>query len=255
MNSDSYQSQPIRALSLLSAITMGNATIEDLAMELRKHGLDLSSLKFSEKTLQDSRIVQRVPKIPFILNGIMYDPKDITRFNGQELHFVPAPAGDHLLVVDNRALIKSWSRLARHEQNEYRSYQRFGPGRQTPTPNPYDYHNPTESSTGWYYNLGPFPGTSPAGAICWEDINAKGSDLYVRPNRGYKDLTKKSMGIFGLGGDWNDEISSVTMNKISMVRLYEHINWQGQTLDLFRDDPDLSKYGWNDRASGVAAYS
>lgn len=254
MDSDSHQSQPTRALSLLSAIIMGNATIEDLAMELRKHGLDLSSLKLWKKTVQDSSIVQRVPKIPFILNGIMYDPKDITRFNGHELHFVPALAGDHLLVVDNRALIKSWLRLAYHEQNEYRSYQRFGPGGPTPMPNPYDPFNPNKPPTGygWYYPHGGGTGTSPAGAMCWEDINAKGSSLHVRPNRGYKNLTKKSMGIFG---NWNDEISSVTMNQISQVTLYEHINWQGQTLNLFRDDPDLRKYGWNDRASGVAAYS
>lgn len=71
MNSDSLEPQPIRALSLLSAITMGNATIEDLAMELRQHGFDYSSLQFRRESPQelDSSIVQRVPQIPFVLNG------------------------------------------------------------------------------------------------------------------------------------------------------------------------------------------
>ena len=244
MNSFSPQSQPIRALSLLSAITMGNATIEDLATELRKKGLDLPYSEILKKTPQDSRIEQRVPQIPFILNGIMYDPKDITRFNGQELHFVPAPSGDHLLVVDNRALINSWLHFAYLEQNEYRSFQRV---RVTP--------GTGGDPVPWWYNLHVPGGTLPPGATCFEHIHMQGSSLDVRPNRGYKNLVKKDMGVLGIYGNWNDAISSVRMSQISHVTLFEHINWQGQTLNLFRDEPDLRSHGWNDRASGVAAYS
>ena len=193
----------------------------------------------------------------------MYNPKDITRFDGQELHFVPTPTGDHLLVVDDRALIKSWLRLAYQEQNENRNYQRFGTGGPTPTPNPPgpypsppyppgSGHTPYDPGYSWTYPHGGGTTTPRPGERFWEDIHAKGSDLYCRPNRGYKDLTKVGMGIFG---NWNDEISSVTMSQISHVTLYEHINWEGQTLSLFREEPDLRTHGWNDRASGVAAYS
>lgn len=112
MYSDSNESVPIRALTLLSAITSGHATIEDIAIELRKQSFDYSPFILRQKTPPEfvSRIVQRVPEVPFIFNGTIYDPKDITRFNGQELNFIPAPAGNHMLVVDNQALFENWFR-------------------------------------------------------------------------------------------------------------------------------------------------
>lgn len=178
----------------------------------------------------------------------MHDPKDIIRFNGQELHFVLAPAGDHLLVVDNRTLLKSWLELAYHEQYGYRSYTHFDTG----TPRAGGFGTGTPDGSGAVLHI-PLGGTGPhhPHTLFWEHINAKGASLYLRPGRGYKNLKKVSMGIFG---NWNDEISSVTLSGTSMATLYEHINWEGQTLNLFRSERDLHRLGWGDRASAVSTH-
>ncbi|MCE3199986.1 hypothetical protein K3T49_10200 [Paenibacillus sonchi] len=51
----------------------------------------------------------------------LYDPKDILRFNGHELHFVLAPSGDHLLVVDNIESLNIWEIIENHELLGYRT--------------------------------------------------------------------------------------------------------------------------------------
>ncbi|MEH7223833.1 hypothetical protein V7112_08425 [Bacillus sp. JJ1566] len=129
MNTTSFQLQPIKSFDLLSAISMGNATIHDLATELRRLGLYFPYSKlFKEKqTKINSHTVQRVPQVPFSLNGTMYDPTDIKRFNGQELHFVPVLSEDHMLVVDNIELLNAWKFLANHELLEYQKMRQSKP--------------------------------------------------------------------------------------------------------------------------------
>lgn len=264
MNTNSYQSQPIRSFEILSAITMGNATVHDLAEQLKRHGLPFSYSKLRTKTPQEivSRIVQRVPKVPFILNGTMYDPKDITRFNGYELHFVPAPSGDHMLVVDNPGLIKSWLRLLHYEKNGYTMRQTAQPGAH------YGGHVYPSSQPGTPIVPSvpiPSPGGGEAGGelpgfglfsvstgddrtFFYEHINSGGASFVLHKGRAYRDLTRVYMFPFG---NWNDEISSLSGSNI--VTLYEHINFGGQTLILNGPINSLVEYGWNDRTSSVKA--
>jgi hypothetical protein len=199
-------------------------------------------LQRRQKTPQDvvARIVQRVPRIPVVLNGVTYDPEDITRFNGRELHFIAAPAGDHVLAVDDRDLMQNWWRLTYLEQ-----YRRSGPslaaGAQ-PMPNgspaqAREFHPRT-----WFY----------------EDINLGGSQIYLDANRGYYDLTEVSMGVFG---DWNDEISSFWMIGTHVTVLHEDVRWTGQTFTVVRPHDEaefkqlsLLSVGWNDRASSLETW-
>ena len=46
--------------------------------------------------------------MPFVLNGTLYDPKDINRFDGQELHFAVAVSRDHMLAIDDLDVIGRW---------------------------------------------------------------------------------------------------------------------------------------------------
>ncbi|WP_217225104.1 peptidase inhibitor family I36 protein [Desertibacillus haloalkaliphilus] len=305
MNTYSDRSLPIKSLELLTAITNGNANVDDLAEELEQQGLPFSYLKLRNKTSREiiSQNVQKVPKVPFILNGTMYDPKDITRFNGQELHFVKPPSGDHLLVVDNEGLLKSWLRLAHHELLGYNTMRQtvgvqawpsslhpsliqYATQPQPGTPavgvqthpgafiNPYLQHylsqpqqpGGTPAVGPLFVPAGPIGPGQPGGptpivggghspappkTYFYEHINFQGSRLELNPNRGYWDLTKVRMGIFG---NWNDEISSVALRGTRVAVLHEHINMTGQSLTLFTDNTNLHNDGWGDRASSVETW-
>ncbi|MGS2751249.1 hypothetical protein ACVAMH_31185 [Bacillus zanthoxyli] len=254
MYSDKQDPQPKRALALLTAITSGEAVVEDIAKELRNEGIqsleelivilrenikeakedEINAMKpinfqnWRRKTSQESisNIVQKVPKVPFILNGTMYDPEDITRFNGQELHFILAPEADHMLVVDDRDLIADWWSLAYFERFKNSSMQ-----------------HETEMQTRMRLII-PHTGF-------FEDVNFSGYALGLLPNRGYNRLSSVVRGFFG---DWNDEISSVSMIGTNITVLYEHKNWAGATLTLTGSESDLHRLGWGDRASSIATW-
>ncbi|WP_182813023.1 peptidase inhibitor family I36 protein [Bacillus sp. ME78] len=235
MNSNSYESQPIKALELLSAITIGNATIDDLIIELRNKKLNFQYPELQKKIRQKlfHKLFKEFHRYHF-LNGKIYNPEDITYFNGQELHFVLSTSGDYMLAVDNRRLFKIWLRLAFNEI--------FGCNN-----SPYEL---TE--------LRPFlfpdmldPLTFTPKTYFYEHIDYNGDYLSLSPNRGYKNLTNVRMSIFE---DWNDKISSFQMNNTRVTTLYEHINWEGQTLTMFGSVSNLRIYGWNDRASSIATW-
>jgi hypothetical protein len=257
-------SVPNKALDLMAAVAGGDAAIEDIAGQLKRDGIDsveavLSMLRkgaIEHKSnardvtkpinLKDqrnttpreivSRIVQRVPTVPFILNGTMYDPKDIRRFDGQELHFVPAPAGDHMLVVDDRALITTWRQLAYLEQ-----YRSVGA---SPASNG---HPPTLES------LRHGSARNVAITIFYPHIGFQDWGIFLEKNRGYWDLTEVCDGLF-CESDWNDKISSVYMYGTQVTVLHEHIHWTGQTFTLFGSMSSLVEFGWNDRASSLETW-
>ncbi|MBV7509793.1 hypothetical protein KW850_32510 [Bacillus sp. sid0103] len=199
----------------------------------------------------------------------MYDPKDITRFNGHELHFVKAPSGDYLLVVDDQELMNYWVRLAYHEILKYRQIvgggkppgliQGHKPVKKLPTPPPFQPYPSPGSPEGFGGPPTQYPTWGPGGAVpvydanFYEDINFEGDKLTLKPNHGHHDLTDVSMGLFQ--GDWNDKISSVNFGQsIKVCALYEDVNWKGQTLHLLTWDKNLHTSGWGDRASGIATW-
>src|SRR5215217_8731459 len=59
---------------------------------------------FSEPTPDEllEKIEHKVPKVPFILNGVTYDPEDIVEFNGQELCFI---VDSQPIILDSRPII------------------------------------------------------------------------------------------------------------------------------------------------------
>ena len=59
--------------------------------------------------------MHRVPELPVRIDGVLYDPKDIGRFDGQPLHFVAVPkkSGHELIGSTGDVWIESSSNYFR----------------------------------------------------------------------------------------------------------------------------------------------
>jgi hypothetical protein len=273
---NSSTTKQTKVLDLLFAVALGDATQEDVVTALRDEGVEsvaaliaafreaakvyktdfapsLISLERLSSKLPSppepaAHIVHPIPKLPFLLNGTLYDPKDIQRFNGRELHLSPAARHDYILAVDDGdVMIKWWQLLYLQtvtlhnplEQYQYGDYQ-FG-------------IEPQNTGIGGPIVIITPPKTPSPVSMFWEDMNFDGEGFVLHANRGYANLKKKGRGFLGLG-DWNDVISSVQMQGTHVCILHEHINWAGSTLTLFSSEPYLARSGWNDRASSVETW-
>jgi hypothetical protein len=170
--------------------------------------------------------VHRTSTVPFLLRGTLYDPTDIERFQGQELHFTPAADGSHLIVVDDRSIMEAWWQLSFLSRNAGSP-----PNPPNPHPNPGD-------------GLG-------ARTIYYKDDRFLGWTIGLRENRGYFDLTEVGS---WLEGDWNDVVSSVRLIGTMITVLHEHIHWTGSTLNVWQSQETLHPWGWNDRASSLETW-
>jgi hypothetical protein len=262
------RTQQGRAMAFLAAVVAGEATVEDGVENLRREGIDsldgmlallrqdasraqieradaLRLVNFAGMSREPSpeavsRIVQRVPSVPFMLNGTLYDPNDITRFNGKELHFVPSADDQTLLVVDDRKAIATFW------QNSYLESWAHNGSAGTEAGSPGQHGTGMEQRTfyprTWYF----------------EDINLGGAELYLNINYGYKDLTGVYMWPFT---NWNDKMSSYWMLGSHASVLCEDINWSGQTWSRVPSpygsefkEMDLRPFGWNDRTSSMMTW-
>lgn len=274
-----------QSLALIDAIGRSEASESDIAAQLRSRGIDslegvIGDLRQAMKTREElsklalrpvqvsrreystppefaEEIVQYVPEVAVLLNGTIYDPKDITRFNGQELHMVVPKHKGYLIAIDDHAVIASWhtsliiNDLAGHLAGTPYAHSpgyvhpSSGP---SPVPTP---HVPQPESIG---SGVPAPYSGPSETVFFEHDNSEGSDLRLDKNRGFYDLTDVHSGLFGWGSNWNDRISSLQMWNTGITVLHEHIKWTGQTLTLSSHTSSLRTYGWNDRASSVETW-
>jgi hypothetical protein len=273
-----------RALDLVSALAAGDAEREDVVAALRSEGVDALDLlvdvlaqatrkvprgrvppclrdpqQMSNETPPELRatIVHPVPQLPFLLRGTLYDPPDITRFDGQELHFISSPDSSHIIAIDDRAAMERWWQFSFVSAN-LKTLEAKGSGTTSTTTWP-----PTgESGVGWPGTGGgptleiplgpPYGGLGPPRTTFHEHIHFRGSDIELEPGWGYPDLTEVAWTFLGTG-DWNDTISSVKLYRTELATLYEHVGWAGSTFSTTHE-PDLTRYGWNDRASGCATW-
>jgi hypothetical protein len=266
--SDSRAAHLSRALELIAAVAKRDAAPEDIvppldiAAQLRDQGIDSLELlvsvlaravrqpedrrratrridirHFSQPTPREliTRSAHRPPKIPFVLNGTLYDPNDIRRFDGSELHFVVGPRADELLAFDDRNVIaRIW------ESTYVMSLSGMVPrGGQDAEPR-------------WIA----WPPMDHVGAYFWENSGPDGwgEAIYLSPNTGFWDLRRVGHGVLGVG-DWNDVISSFAHNQVNVVALYEHVDMQGSSLtSTEHSESSLDYIGWNDRASSCACW-
>ena len=210
-------------------------------------------------------IVHKVPKYPVLCDGVVYDPGDIVRFNGQALlYIVDGTFGGNILVVEDHETIRTLlvtylfggiaaraadiaavveSKAVPPSVPPLRPQAESGIGTQEPGTEPPP------------FNMYPYKGCNP----CIEPspvlrlFSQKffwGSRLDVQPGTQWSDLTKAY--IFWPFDDWNDEITSVQPTT-SAALFKEHVDFKGSYLIVpkLKHIYDLEDYGWNDRISSV----
>jgi|GEM_PF-3296345 hypothetical protein len=271
-----------RLLRLISTITRGKAKPEAVASELKEEGFDtldviLASLaqesavvdsqisaqtridisQFLKPTSSDliARIVHQIPRFPFVLNGTLYDPQDIKRFNGQEIHLIVTAPDEPLLAVNDRTTMSNFlvsNYLSSLLSDKLKEYQYGGHNTGGGTDNaiiPATTYPPIRFLP---------PNRTPIfnGVTFFQHAHYQGKSLKLPIDHAFSDLTRVyGTGFFG-ENTWNDEISSLHFGGASTVCiLYEHIHYQGSALVFFpssgRTTNFLGDYGWNDRASSV----
>jgi hypothetical protein len=203
--------------------------------------------------------VHAIPDSPFVLRGVLYDPKDIERFNDRDLHMIAGRPGDPLLAFDDRALMVNWWQLAylsavNAPMNTPKTLDAYGSG-----------NIPTGGSVGITAYGPEIPSSSHPGGIgigsdvilphtnLWEHYNFQGSRLEVRTGDTLHRLSEYSSGFLGLGSDWNDRVSSVQiLNMPGGVTLFEHKDYGGSSMHLTTSAGGL---GWfNDLASSCTGF-
>ncbi|MGH3365777.1 MAG: hypothetical protein ACRDOY_01055 [Nocardioidaceae bacterium] len=269
-----------RALGLITAVANRDAAIEDITAQLRQEGYDALDVvvaalanasrqpthnrrsqhpvdvrRFSEPSPRElvAEIVHRAPMVPFVLNGTLYDPADIKRFDGRELHFVAGDGGQLLAFDDREIIARTWeltfaSRMPPNLAEREGRGQAGAQGVQKPSvlvddmgPVPWPWW-PTHGAPGTYF---------------YEDSGYQnwGDDLHLRPHYGYSDLTRVSAGFLG-SESWNDRISAYQCWGTYVVVLFEHVNYTGNTYTTTYglSHKELTSIGWNDRASSIQTW-
>lgn len=279
-----------KSLKLIQAVAAGDATREDVVAALKAEGIDaldilidvLTSVTrgpakssplnfFDSKRASRKKVksVHQVPYYPVMLNGTLYDPADIKRFDGQELHFIGGSPNSPILAIDDREVVDLWVKhtyidalattstqsLASQLAAQLKGYDDGMAVSTTGSP-----HTTTVPASGYGPIYGPIgPGLQrpawggPPRTIFFEDIDYGGSDLELRKDHGYYDLTIVSWTFLGTG-DWNDEISSFATTIPLWTRLWEHIHWTGSSYTVYGGSTNLVPVGWNDRASSVETW-
>jgi len=242
----------------------GVKSLKDLVtrlIEITKDSAELSSSSPSRINLQllsrqtpkeiVSTIVHRLPKVPFVLNGTEYDPKDIRRFNGRELHFIvgsQAVRQGALLAFEDRSILTSWlqmiylNRLSGLDTASALPSESLGGGRlleqvyncppgfncyvvfQPPIPPP----PPPPAPDPAILFQPPTAGERvPAEVTMYELYGLRGLGLRLPPGYNWPDLTQVTR--YNVGwyySTWNDAISS--LHKTSSVCAYfEDVNFGG----------------------------
>ena len=235
-----------------------NLTVEDVLKALEEGGIrdlqqfikrELARAKATDKAPRRASMLgpsvgkpsrrgpaQRPVQVPVLIDGVLYDPKDIHRFDGQILHFV-APLGDRPLQAFTG---DQWPTAVRTFV-QYRNV----------------------SSVVQWANYEPGDGsvqqTSPTGggvvihhSEFFTDSNFGGDHLWLDWQREWPDLTKVDRGDFWNRQSWNDCISSVSTSQgVGFLVLCEDINLGGASLSIPTSVRDLGLFGFNDRTSSI----
>lgn len=231
----------------------------------------------SKRTSQEvaHSIVHAVPEVPFVLDGITYDPTEIKRFNGQALLSMPVIAADGTTFLqvfheEIGAVVAGYFQMRRIAAlinfNDFPIPGVSTPPAGTPpgTSPPPDgtivgcggitgiaCGQPTQPPTQPPAHREPNPPVMFGSVQMFDDADYQGNWFWLAKGYMWQDLTSVSRGGF-FGGDWNDEISSLGSTNTSCIYC-EHINLEGSKLLLGPNKPipHLSALGWNDRISSV----
>ena len=291
-DNNAESSRQNRLLRLITSVATGDAAREDVVTQLREANVDALDVlvEVLAQATQNARVRysgarpidpqrfagsgapstatsagHRPPSQPFLLRGTLYDPQDITRFDGTDLHVVVAPGRDELLAFDDRTVMETWWHLsyvsatlassdsplttlkAETTQVHPSTITRVPQPGRSGVPDP----SPSSGPESFVIPTGPGPAPIIPHTNFWEHINFEGSRIELKPGWEYNDLTEVAYTFFGTG-DWNDTISSVQLVATRTAVLWEHINRGGSSLTITTNVAHLD--WWNDRASSCATW-
>jgi hypothetical protein len=247
-----------------SETNSNNLTVEDVLKILEEDGIrdlqqfvkrELRQTKASRQAQRRASLLgpapskpsargkaQRPITVPILIDGVLYDPKDIHRFDGQILHFVAPSATRPFQAFTG----DQWPTAVR-TFIQYRNVTSILQLENVEEGGPY----PPPGGGGKGGNGGG-PVIYP-GAEFFSDINFSGDHLFVDHGRERSDLTQIGRGDFWDRHTWNDCICSVgiPVPKFGFVVLCEDINLGGASHSVPDAVTDLTPFGWNNRASSI----
>lgn len=208
-------------------------------------------LRIDQNRNNNLTLEHRVPEVPFHHNGLVRDPNDVKRFDGDPLHWGIVGEGEDARLV----ACDSYSEMMRlaQRQNMINLIRAEASLQQDPADKSRREHDVGGLYAGGYSGtvfgaVGPTiaglsaptslftcpttgPPRPPAGAQFFEHENFSGHWFWLDPGFIWQNLLGVNMGgIFGT--DWNDKISSLKTGD-GMIVLCEHINLQGSTWTFF----------------------
>jgi hypothetical protein len=259
---DALHASPLKDLTADEMLAVlcreGVVSVEDLLKRLRGNRTESQSpapinlQMLSRETPRDdvARIEHRAPKVPFIVNGTFYDPGDIRRFNGRELHFIigsaSAPHGA-MLGFDDRTVLTSWLQIV---------YLSRAAGMTVRTHGPEHPENPTGTYVVYPLPIQAEPShVRPTHAFMYSRAYHSGMYLELAPGLQLEDLGKifraDDYG-FRPGLVWDNAISSIHSTS-SLCLYWEHPHFQGAMRIVVPNMsiPDLDWLGFDDTISSV----
>jgi hypothetical protein len=183
------------------------------------------------------------PSVPFVVENVIYSPDDISRFDGSPLHFIYRD--DNLLVgVTGAAWLQTLTTYI--QLKRLLSLAPLGGVGVSGGPYP---PGPTKGSGG---NL---PGDLGPPTGFFEDATLRGAQLRLSANRYWNDLTTVHSYVQTPlwtveGSSWNDRITSFWSQGDTLL-MYEHVNFQGDSLLSWEHNFDLGQIGWSNRISSI----
>jgi hypothetical protein len=187
------------------------------------------------------QIIHREPAVPVLIDGVLYDPKDIHRFDGQLLHFVTPTLGRSELLAYTG---DQWPQALRTYIQIRNVSALVG-----------------VLPASWVPGEGSSAGNPNGGVVIYpptkffKDSNFGGDWLWLGVGKQYLDLTKVGRGDFYDRGNWNDQITSVQPNPLGLTVLCEDVELGGMSATVVRYCPDLAPFGWSDRASSLVVWN
>lgn len=218
-----------------------------------------SLLQIDERNKNNLGIIHTPPEVAFYCDGMLYDPKDIKRFNGLPLHFTFLPEGSHMKLVAfkkykdlletlNQLRLVSHVREAVFTEIDSGGFSKTRPGRGTFTIEEANKERPGANGNLTPQAVRPCPTANNPAMVCscdagnsrptagaqfFEHTDYDGHWFWVEPGWQIADLTQMrlSRSLFSGGESWNDAVSSIKVGDGILI-LFEHINFQCPTLTL-----------------------
>jgi hypothetical protein len=239
----------------------GIASLEELARSLTEalHSPDgrpervpvheLFTRRAPDEVQKQSR--HGIPTVPFVLDGVVHAPGDISRYDGEELAFFPQLDRGELVVLRDRAM---WSPLVQTMHLTSMASANYKVKTETGHAGLATFTGGSESGgePGGTVIVGGHPPEQPPDWMSlWTDVRLQGSALTLESGESYRDLTEVGWWIFA--GDWNDQFSSMHKTS-SLCGAFEHVGFTGSYIQLGPTGShidDLHSWGWGDRISSV----